>query len=114
MNTAIVINLDYERYGNELCSQYWHRISAVMEAAGFVRSNRMFLSNLQQDEAFQNARWVIGQIDEHTRHNPVTLLQAIREFYGLDYTQVTNLITPPPQTIAVEFIDNELAPQTVN
>ncbi|MEW9897444.1 hypothetical protein ABWL39_02245 [Chitinivorax sp. PXF-14] len=114
MNTAIVINLDYERYGNELCSQYWHRISAVMEASGFVRSNRMFLSNLQQDEAFQNARWVIGQIDEHTRHNPVTLLQAIREFYGLDYTQVTNLITPPPQTIAVEFIDNELAPQTVN
>ncbi|WP_137936648.1 hypothetical protein [Chitinivorax sp. B] len=114
MKTAIVINLDYERFGYELCSQYWNQVTSVMEASGFILNNRMFLTNLSPEEAYNNARWVINQIDELTRHNSISLSQAIREFYGLDYTQVTNLLTPPTSTIAVEFIDNEFVSQSVN
>jgi len=114
MNTAIVINLNYEQCGQDLCSNYWHLIEDVMESAGFVKNNRMFLSNLPQDEAFEVARWIIGQIDEHSRTNRYSLIQSIRDFYGLDYRQLVNLMTPPKQSIVVDFIDSGMASQALN
>jgi hypothetical protein len=114
MNTAIVINLNYEQCGQDLCTRYWHQIEDVMEAAGFIKNNRMFLSNLQQDEAFEVARWLIGQMEEHSKANRFSLIQSIREFYGLDYRQLVNLLTPPKQLIEVDFIDNEMASYALN
>ncbi len=105
MNTAIVINLNYEQCGYELCSSYWQLIQDVMESAGFIKNNRMFLSNLPQDEAYEVARWVIGQLDEHSRNHRYSLIQSIRDFYGLDYRKLVNLMTPPDQSIEVAFID---------
>ncbi|MFO1381326.1 MAG: hypothetical protein U1F63_13380 [Chitinivorax sp.] len=114
MNTAIVINLNYEQCGQELCCSYWHLIEDVMESAGFVKNNRMFLSNLPQDEAYEVARWVIGQIDEHSKTNRFSLIQSIRDFYGLDYRQLVNLMTPPKQSIEVDFIDNDAVSYAIN
>ena len=75
----------------------------------------MFLSNLPQDETYTVARWVISQIDEHSKTSRFSLIQSIRDFYSLDYRQLVNLMAPPETSrLKWIFIDNDAVSYAIN
>ena len=105
MNSAIIINLDYERYGSKVCSRVWQEIESRMLHAGFVKNKRLFLTNLAKDDACQQAKGVVAVVEELFLPEGVQVIDLIREFYGLDYQNIHDLLTPSSETIEVNFLD---------
>jgi hypothetical protein len=48
MNSAVIINLDYEQHGSANCQRIWKEIETRMLQAGFVKNNRLFLTKLDR------------------------------------------------------------------
>lgn len=105
MNSAIIINLDYEQYGSEVCCKVWQEIEARMVRAGFIKNNRLFLTNLAKDEACQQAKFVVAEVNELFAQESTKVVDLIREFYGLEYQNIQDLLTPTSETIEVNFLD---------
>lgn len=105
MNTAIILNLDYEQRNIEVCKRVWSEIEHNMLHAGFVKNNRLFLTNLQKDIACKQARAVVEQLDAKLANEGINLFDCIREFYGIDYQQINNLLAPANEAIEVDFMD---------
>lgn len=105
MNSAIIINLDYERYGSQICTRVWKEIESRMVRAGFVKNNRLFLTRLGKDEACQQAKAVVSAVEDLFAKDTPPVIDLIREFYGLDYQHIHDLLTPSSAPIEVNFLD---------
>jgi len=105
MHSAIIINLDYEQYGAETCRRVWKEIETRMLRAGFVKNNRLFLTRLPKDEACAQAKAVVAGVEALFAGENVPVIDLVREFYGLDYQQIHDLLTPTSEAIEVSFVD---------
>jgi hypothetical protein len=105
MSYAIVINLDYDDYPEEVCAELWDIIEARMLAAGFQRDGRTFFSTLPGDEARALAQRTIEDIEDHLDFHRKHIYRYFKEFYGYDKECVINLMLPPPESIRVDEPD---------
>lgn len=106
MNSAIIINLDYEQHGSANCQRIWKEIESRMLAAGFVKNNRLFLTAKERKVACQQAKSIIAEVDSLlAADNNISVFDSIREFYGLDYDQINDLMSPSDAPIQVDFVD---------
>lgn len=105
MNSAIIINLDYEQYGSAVCCRVWKEIETRMLRAGFVKNNRLFLTKLAKDDACEQAKAIVAIVGELFAPEKIQVIDLIREFYGLDYQNIHDLLTPANEAIEVDFLD---------
>ncbi len=105
MNSAVIINLDYELHGNTNCRRIWAEIETRMLQAGFVKNNRLFLTTLNRDAACKQAKAVVSEVEQLLAAQDINVLDSIREFYGLDYQQINDLLGPSNAPIEVSFVD---------
>jgi hypothetical protein len=105
MNSAVIINLDYEQHGSANCQRIWKEIETRMLQAGFVKNNRLFLTKLDRDTACKQAKAVVAQVEELMTAQDINVFDSIREFYGLDYQQINDLLAPSSAPIQVDFVD---------
>lgn len=106
MNTVIIINLDYESFPIVKCRQLWQRIEKAMAEAGFSKSNRLFISNADSGTAFARARDAMQRIERQCRDDDEDIMQCVREFYGIPYSQIVDLVQPSAQEITVDFLSS--------
>ena len=104
LNTAIIINLDYENYPILKCRKVWDLIETAMTEAGFSKNNRLFLTNVGSEIAFARARDVLHRVEENCRALGDDGLHCVREFYGIPYAQIVDLAQPSAHEITVDFL----------
>jgi hypothetical protein len=105
MNSAVIINLDYEQHSSVNCQRIWKEIESRMLQAGFVKNNRLFLTTLDRDTAGKQAKAVVAEVEELMTAQDINVFDSIREFYGLDYEQINDLLAPSSAPIQVDFVD---------
>ncbi|OOZ39977.1 hypothetical protein BOW53_09375 [Solemya pervernicosa gill symbiont] len=102
MHYAIVINLDYENYPYQQCSELWGEIKQRMMNVGFRNDGRLFKTTLGADQACEVAREVIESIEaDYPIYQDSLLNDYIKEFYGYDHGSSTNLLLPPVAGIMI-------------
>jgi hypothetical protein len=101
--TAIVINLDYEHSPQDLCESMWDEICQVLKANGFVYSGRLFLHEKPPEYALPLARTLVESLEIHLEFHDRRFHRYIKEFFGFDYQNIVNLLTPCPRDIEVSF-----------
>lgn len=101
MNTAIIINLDYENTPIEKCRRVWKLIEIRMEQAGFIKSSRIFVTSMDSESAYKQARGVTDNIFEELLANGDPA-HYLKEFYGIPYAQIVDLSTPSVHEIEVD------------
>lgn len=104
MNTVIIVNLDYESFPIVKCRQLWQRIEKAMAEAGFSKSNRLFISNADSGTAFARARDAMQRVERQCRDDDEDIMHCVREFYGIPYSQIVDLVQPSAQEITVDFL----------
>ena len=104
MNTVIIINLDYEAFPITKCQTIWHLIEERMTEAGFSKNNRLFLTNMDSEIAYQQARGVIGRIEKEVNDQEGKAVHFIRDMYGIPFSQIVDLTTPLASEIVVDFM----------
>ena len=104
LNTAIIINLDYENFPILKCRKVWGLIEDGMAEAGFSKNNRLFLTNVGSEIAFARARDVLHRVEEDCRVQGEDILHCVREFYGIPYPQIVDLALPAAHEITVDFL----------
>jgi hypothetical protein len=105
MNSAVIINLDYEQHSSTNCRRIWAEIESRMLQAGFVKNNRLFLTTLDRDTACKQAKSVVAEVEALLAAQDINVFDSIREFYGLDYNQINDLLGPSNASIEVSFVD---------
>ena len=103
MNSAILINLDYERYPGTLCARLWQAIEARMHAAGFAKHKRLFLCAAERVEAIRRARDAVAEAEAELLAEGHLLLDAVREFYWFEYAQINDLLSPNSEEVKVAY-----------
>jgi hypothetical protein len=107
METAILINLDYEHFPYEDCKLVWSQILEKMRAAGFEYNGRLFTIDLDRDdEAYLRARSAIESIEGHLPEQERTLHEYLKDFYGFRYADLRNMLTPCVKFIEVQELDS--------
>jgi len=101
MNTAIVINLDYQHLPEQTAQRIWKEIDRTLVDAGFTRNNRLFLSPLSPEAASQRVRAVMVQLEARLATEGLSLYGALADFYAMDYLHTENLLVPPTASIEV-------------
>lgn len=104
MNTVIIINLDYETLPVVKCKQIWAVIEMRMTQAGFAKHNRLFATTMKSDAAFKLARSVMAGIEEEFRVQGESVMQCVREFYGVPHSQIVDLAAPLAHEIEVDLM----------
>ena len=104
MNTVIIINLDYESFPIVKCKRVWDLIETGMCEAGFIKSNRLFIANVNSEIAFAKARSVLHDIENACLAEGEDVLHCVREFYGIPYSQIVDLALPSAREITVDFM----------
>ena len=105
MNNAVIINLDYEMGDSANCRRIWQEIETRMMQAGFVKSNRLFLTTLDQESACRQAKAVVAEVDTLLGMENINVFGSIREFYSFEYSHITDLLAPASPAIEVSFLD---------
>lgn len=102
METAILINLDYQHAPYDECRQIWEKIRHNMVAAGFKFNGRLFTIDLPQErEAFMRARKAVESIEEHLDFEDRHLHRYLKDFYGFRYENLRDMLPPCPADIEV-------------
>ena len=104
MNTVIIINLDYEAFPIAKCQAIWQRIEERMAEAGFSKNNRLFLTNMDSDTAYEEARDVIRKIEQELNDQGEQVVHFIRDMYGIPFSQIVDLTSPSAKEIVVDFM----------
>jgi len=104
MKTAIVINLDYETRPIGKCQQLWALIEARMADAGFSKSSRRFVIDLNPDAAGKQARAVLDAIESEYCAKGQSAAAYIRDFYAMPYDAIINLAGPVSHAIEVDMM----------
>lgn len=105
--TVVIIDLDYDASPIATCRKVWSLIEKRMSQAGFVKYNRLFVSNADSATAFARARDVMQGVDKEYRDQGEDILQCVREFYGIPgvpFSHIVDLVQPSAHEITVDFL----------
>jgi hypothetical protein len=102
MRYDIIINLDYENGGDEDLQALFAEIQRTMLHNGFVMDGRRFTIDLPPSEAQSAARSVIDTIEQRHQEHGKSIIPCIREFFGFEPSNATNLLLPPTEEILVQ------------
>ena len=105
MKSAILINLDYERYPPHLCARLWQEIEHRMELAGFAKHKRLFLNTIEREQAVRIAREAVADAEVLLAAEGYNVFDAVREFYWFEYTQLNDLLSPINEEVEVDYVD---------
>lgn len=106
MNSAVIINLDYERHSTEICRRVWEEIAAGMAAAGFTRQRRLFLAAMDRKTAIARATEVVNRVEEMLEHEGIIVFDVIREFHWFEYREIDDLLLPANQLADISVLDD--------
>ncbi len=104
MNTAIIINLDYQTQPIVKCRQLWKIIEARMAKAGFIMNSRRFVTAKSSETACTQARAVIDGIELEYGAKGQSALPFIRDFYAIPCDKIINLAAPVAHSIEVDLM----------
>lgn len=107
MKSAIIINLDYQRHGEQTCRRIWEDIARCMEEAGFSRHYRLFMINQDRETACQKAKAAVATAEEKLAGEGIDAFDAIREFYGFEYQQENDLLALVNEIPEVTFVESD-------
>lgn len=111
MSSGIVINFDYENNDIAFVQTLFEKVKDGMLASGFRQADRLFTIDLAPDEACNLARLVIDYIDSQLDPDSNGIFLYIKEFYGFEMKNITNMMIPANGGIEVqepeEFSGNE-------
>ena len=105
MNSAILINLDYERYPAEICTRLWQAIETRLQHAGFTKHKRLFLSQIERAEAIRRAREVVAAAEAELADAGHDVFDAVHEFYWFEYAHLNDLLSPSHADVEVDYVD---------
>lgn len=100
MRYGIMINLDYESYSYEECRELWQSIRNGMVEAGFRIEGRLFTTAENAETACALAKAVLDRINEQDFQER-DIYDCLKEFYGYDHSNTTNLLLPPAAGLEV-------------
>ena len=104
MNTVIIINLDYEAFPISKSQAIWRRIEERMVHAGFSKNNRLFLTSMDSEVAYEQAREVIRETERELHDESENVVHFIRDMYGIPFSQIVDLTSPSANEIVVDFM----------
>lgn len=104
MNTAIIINLDYESQPIVKCRQLWKLIDSRMTETGFSTNSRRFVTRLDTESACAKAKAVIDSIDTEYKTMGLNAMSYIRDFYAVPCNQIVDLAGPASHAIEVDLM----------
>lgn len=102
MRYDIIINLDYGSGSDEEMRELFYEIQQAMQEGGFVMDGRRFTIDLPPHEAQVAARGVIDLIEQRHLEQGKSIIPSIREFFGFEPSNATNLLLPPTEEIHVQ------------
>ena len=105
MTSAILINLDYERYSSEVCARLWCLIEQRMEKSGFTKHKRLFISSAERHEAIRTARKAVAVAEGMLAAEGLCVFDAVHEFYWFEYTHINDLRSPTSEGLEVDYLD---------
>ncbi|MDK2123632.1 hypothetical protein [Parachitinimonas caeni] len=108
MQTAVVINLDYEILSADRGQKIWRELEKRMLAAGFARDYRVFKMDAPPAVAFPRARAVLSEFEPFLKQQGLAMFDVVREFYGFEMENCTNLLEPAQSGIEVQVIEDWL------
>jgi len=100
MRYGIMINLDYESYSYEECREIWQQIRTAMVEAGFRIEGRLFTTAESPDAACHLAKAVLDRVNDQDFPDR-DIYDCLKEFYGYDHSNTTNLLLPPSEGLEV-------------
>lgn len=106
MRSGIVINFDYENNDMAVVQQLFEEVKDGMLSSGFRREDRLFTIELAADEACNLARLVIEYIDSRKDTYRDSIYMYLKEFYGFEMTNVSNMMVPDTDGIEVRESDH--------
>jgi hypothetical protein len=102
MRYDIIINLDYEGHPHEALKQLFVELQEAMLERGFVMDGRRFTIDLPAEQAQALAREVIGVLEQRYQRAGKSIFPRIKEFFGFEPSNATNLLLPPTEEIHVQ------------
>jgi len=108
MRYDVIINLDYDSSSDEDLHELFVEIQRVMQDNGFVMDGRRFTIDLPPREAQLLARTAVDSIEQRHHKQGRSIIPLIREFFGFEPNNATNLLLPPTEEILVrELAESE-------
>ena len=104
MNTVIIINMNYEGLPIAKCQAIWQRIEERMTEQGFFKNSRLFLTDMDSEDAYKKARAVVRKIEEELNEQGEPVVHFIRDMYGIPFSQIVDLTSPMAHEIVVDFM----------
>lgn len=104
MKTAIILHLNYEAQLLVQCRQLWSIIETSMLAAGFSKSGRIFVTQMDPEIAFKKAREVMDRIEQSYQAKGDSAYGYLRDFYGIPYAEIIDLAVPSMPAIEVDMM----------
>ena len=105
MNSAILINLDYERYPRDVCTRLWQAIETAMQNAGFAKHKHLFLTQAGRTDAVRSARAAVAFAEAQLTDAGTEVFDAVSEFYCFDYAHLNDLLVPSNEEVVVDYVD---------
>lgn len=105
MNTAVIINLNYDNNQGPHCKSLWQLIESRMLACGFTKTGRGFVTDAHVYIASELAQTVLGRIEADYRACGRALRPLIREFYCVPDLKIIDLWRPSVNSIEVRQLD---------
>lgn len=105
MNTAVIINLNYDNQHDAQCKTLWNRIEAGMQRCGFTKTGRGFVIPHNVDIAGELAQDVLNRIDADYLAAGQALRPLIREFYCVPNRTIVDLWRPSVNAIEVRQME---------
>jgi hypothetical protein len=108
MRYDVIINLDYESGGDEDLHDLFAEIKRAMQNSGFVMDGRRFTVDLPPAEAQSLARSAVEAVEQRHQRRGMSIIPYIREFFGFEPSNTSNLLLPPTEEILVrELAESE-------
>ncbi|MEI7611601.1 MAG: hypothetical protein WCK63_01760 [Betaproteobacteria bacterium] len=102
---AIVINLDYENTPAVKCKELFSLVEARMVHAGFDKRHRYFVTSMEPEAAYREARTVMDTIFNEFQSKGECVAHCFRDFYGIPFRQLVTLSTSSFNEIEVDVME---------
>lgn len=114
MRYDIIINLDYENHDHAALKLLFNQVYEAMLERGFVMDGRRFTIDKSPEEAQQLAREVIDGIEQSYQDQGQSIHPLIKEFFGFEPENASNLLLPPTEEIHVQELADMEGIEVVN
>jgi type II secretory pathway component GspD/PulD (secretin) len=105
MRYVVIINLDYQSHEHDKLKALFGAISKAMREQGFVIDGRRFTIDTDPQQAQQQARLVIEQVEQQYHARGESIYVYIKEFFGFEMDSAVNLLLPPHDDIEVSELE---------